>query len=83
MKWAGLRLFEKYYIQIKISGVKIYEEKQLLLCSVELYSHFKNSHPGVKVGFLMYATFLTTESQNSGARSDGRYNTTRSCHMMP
>jgi hypothetical protein len=43
---------KKYNISIKVSGVKIHKQKRLLLCNVkELYSHFKNSHPGVKVGF--------------------------------
>jgi hypothetical protein len=36
---------KKYYISIKVSGVKIHEQKQLLLCNLkELHSHFKNSH---------------------------------------
>jgi hypothetical protein len=43
---------KKDYISIKLSDVKIYEQKRLLLCHLkELYSHFKNSHPRVKVGF--------------------------------
>jgi hypothetical protein len=44
------------YILIKVSGVKIREQKQLLCNLKELYSHFKNSHPGVKVGFSKFAS---------------------------
>jgi hypothetical protein len=40
---------KKDYISIKVSGVKIHEQKWLLLCNLkELYSYFKNSHPGAK-----------------------------------
>jgi hypothetical protein len=48
---------KKDYISIKVSGVKIHEHKRLLLCNLkELYSHFKNSHPAVKVGFSKLAS---------------------------
>jgi hypothetical protein len=42
----------KDYISIKVSGVKIREWKQQLLCNFkEFYSHFKNSHPESKEAF--------------------------------
>jgi hypothetical protein len=48
------------YISIKVSGVKIHEQKRLLLCNLkELYSHFKNSHPAVKVGFSKFASLCS------------------------
>jgi hypothetical protein len=48
---------KKDYISIKVSGVKIHEQKRLLLCSLkELYYHFKNSHSGVKVDFSKFAS---------------------------
>jgi hypothetical protein len=48
---------KKYYISIKVNGVKIHEQKRLLLCNLKkLYSHFENSHPGVKVGFSKFAS---------------------------
>jgi hypothetical protein len=48
---------KKDYISIKVSGVEIHEQKRLLLCSLkELYSRFKNSHPGVKVGFSKFTS---------------------------
>jgi hypothetical protein len=47
------------YISIKVSGVKMREQKRLLLCSLkELYSHFKNSHPQAKVGCSKFATCI-------------------------
>jgi hypothetical protein len=42
---------KKDYISIKISGAKIHERIRLLCILKEFYSHFKNSYPGVKVGF--------------------------------
>jgi hypothetical protein len=45
---------EKDYISIEVSGVKIREQKQLLCSLKQLYCHFKNSCPGVKVDFLKY-----------------------------
>jgi hypothetical protein len=43
---------KKDYISVELSGVLTHEHKLLLLCNFkELYSHFKNSYPGVKVGF--------------------------------
>jgi hypothetical protein len=48
---------KKDYISIKVSGVKIHEQKRMLLCNfIELHSHFKSSHPEVKVGFLKFAS---------------------------
>jgi hypothetical protein len=59
---------KKDYISIKVSGVKIHEQKRLLLCNLkELYSHFKNSHPGVKVGFSKFAFLRTTNCIMAGA----------------
>jgi hypothetical protein len=61
------------YISVKLSGVKIHEQKLLLLCSLkELYSHFKNPHPGVKVGFLKFASLHSRKcvmAVASGTRS--------------
>jgi hypothetical protein len=35
-------------IAVKVSGIKIREQKQLLLCNLkQLYCHFKNLHLGV------------------------------------
>jgi hypothetical protein len=54
--------------RIKVSGVKIHEQKQLLLCNLkELYSHFKNSHPGVKVGFSKFASLHPRNCIMAGA----------------
>jgi hypothetical protein len=47
---------KKDNISIKVSGVKIHEQKRLLCSLKELHSHFKNSHPGVKVGFSKFAS---------------------------
>jgi hypothetical protein len=56
------------YISIKVSGVKIHEQKLLLLCNLkELYSHFKNSHPGVKAGFLKFASLHPRYCMMAGA----------------
>jgi hypothetical protein len=45
-------------MSLKVTGVKIREQKQL--CSLkELHSHFKNSHPGVKVGLLNFASLYS------------------------
>jgi hypothetical protein len=43
-------MLKKEDISIKVNGVKTHEKKLFLLCNLELYSHFKNSHPGVKAG---------------------------------
>jgi hypothetical protein len=54
---SRVMLSKKDYISIEVSGVKIQEQKRLLLCNLkELYSHFKNSHPGVTVGFSKFAS---------------------------
>jgi hypothetical protein len=54
---SRLMPFKKDYILTKVSGVKVHEQKQLLLCNFkDLYSHFKNSHPRVKVGFSKFAS---------------------------
>jgi hypothetical protein len=54
---SRVMLGEKDCISIKVSGVKKHKQKRLLLCNLkELYSHFKNPHPGVKVGFMKFAS---------------------------
>jgi hypothetical protein len=59
---------KKYYISIKLSGVKIHEHKLFLLCNLkELYSYFKNSHSGVKIGFLKFAFLLPRNCIMAGA----------------
>jgi hypothetical protein len=59
---------KKITISIKVSGVKIHEQKILLLCNLEeLYSHFKNSHPGVTVGFSKFATLYPRNCIMAGA----------------
>jgi hypothetical protein len=50
----------------KVSGVEIHEQKQLLCNLKELYSHFKNSHPGVKVGFSKFASLHPRNSIMAG-----------------
>jgi hypothetical protein len=59
---------KKGYVSIKVIGVKIHEQKRLLLYSLkELYSHFKNSHPGVKVGFSKFASLHPRNCVMAGA----------------
>jgi hypothetical protein len=59
---------KKDYISIEVSGVKIHEQKRLLLCNLkELYPHFKNSHPGIKVGFLKFASLCPRNCIMAGA----------------
>jgi hypothetical protein len=51
-----------------VSGVKIHEHKRLLLCNLkQLYSHFKNSHSGVKVGFSKFASLHPRNCIMAGA----------------
>jgi hypothetical protein len=58
---------KKDYLSIKVSGVKVNEQKRLLLCNLkELYSHFKNSHPAVKVGFSKFASLHPRNSIMAG-----------------
>jgi hypothetical protein len=58
----------KDYISIKVSGVRIHEQEQLLLCNLKaLYSHFKNLHPGVKVDFSKFASFHPRNCIMAGA----------------
>jgi hypothetical protein len=65
---GGVMPGKKDYIPIKVSGFKIHEQKRLLLCNLkELYSHFKNSHPGVKVGFLKFASLHPRNCIMAGA----------------
>jgi hypothetical protein len=55
-------------ILIKVSGVKIHEQKQSLLCNLkELYCHFKNSHPGVKIGFSKFSSLHPRNCIMAGA----------------
>jgi hypothetical protein len=59
---------KKDYISIKVSGVKIHVEKRLLLCNLkDLCSHFKNSHPGVKVCFSKFASSRPRNCTMAGA----------------
>jgi hypothetical protein len=59
---------KKDYISIKVIDVKIHEQKWLLLCNLkELSSHFKNSHSGVKVGFLKLASLHPRNCIMAGA----------------
>jgi hypothetical protein len=56
------------YISMKVIGVKIHEQKWMLLCNLkELYSHFKNSYPGVKVGFSKFASLHPRNCIMAGA----------------
>jgi hypothetical protein len=64
---SGAMLCKKDYISIKVSGVKIHEQKQLLCNLKELYSYFKNSHPGVKVGFSKFASLRPRNCIMTGA----------------
>jgi hypothetical protein len=50
------------YISIKVSGVNMHEEKRLLLCN------FKNSHAGVNVGVLKFASMHPRNCIMAGAR---------------
>jgi hypothetical protein len=59
---------KKDYISIKVNGVKIHEQKRLLLYNLkELYSHFRNSHPEVKVGFSKLASLHPRNCIMAGA----------------
>jgi hypothetical protein len=58
---------KKDYISIKVNGVKIHEQKRWLCNLKELYSHFKNSHPGVKVGFSKFASLHPRNCIMAGA----------------
>jgi hypothetical protein len=59
---------KKDYISIKVSGVEIHVQKRLLLCNLkELCSHFKYSHPGVKVGFSKFASLNPRNCIMTGA----------------
>jgi hypothetical protein len=59
---------EDYYISIKVSGIKMHEQKWLLLCNLkELYSNSKNSNPGAKVGILKFASLCPRNCTMTGA----------------
>jgi hypothetical protein len=59
---------KKDCVSIKVSGGEIHEQKRLLLCNLkELYSNFKNSHPGVKEGFLKFASLHPRNCIMTGA----------------
>jgi hypothetical protein len=65
---STVMLGKKDCVFIKVSGVKIQEQKGLLLCNLkELYSNFKNSHPGVKVGFSKLACLHSRNCILAGA----------------
>jgi hypothetical protein len=58
---------KKDYISIKVSGVKIHEQQLLLWNLKDLYSHLKNSHPGVKVSFSKFASLHPRNCIMAGA----------------
>jgi hypothetical protein len=65
---------KKDYILIKVRGIKMHEQKLWILSNLkELYSHFKNFHPGVKERFLNFAFLpsrICTAEGTSGAQRE-------------
>jgi hypothetical protein len=51
---------KKDYLSIEVIGFKIHEQGQLLCNLKVLHCHFKNSHLGVIVGFLKFASMCHT-----------------------